>query len=174
MQCPACRRPLSPRREGGLALDLCDAGCGGVWFDPRELEKVDERHEAAGDLLLQNKSRQSIVDRQAVRQCPRCPGMALQRHYYSVRQGIEVDDCPGCGGVWLDTGELAAIRDEFVTSTERDRVADAYFGDRFRDELKAQAAQGQADLARARKFAHALRFLCPSYWIPGKQPWGVF
>jgi len=35
--------------------------------------------------------------------CPTCPGTAL---VMTDRQGVEIDYCPQCRGVWLDRGEL--------------------------------------------------------------------
>ena len=35
--------------------------------------------------------------------CPTCPDVKL---VMSDRQGIEIDYCPDCRGVWLDRGEL--------------------------------------------------------------------
>lgn len=35
--------------------------------------------------------------------CPTCPDSTL---VMSDRQGIEIDYCPQCRGVWLDRGEL--------------------------------------------------------------------
>ena len=35
--------------------------------------------------------------------CPTCPASAL---VMTDRQGIEIDYCPDCRGVWLDRGEL--------------------------------------------------------------------
>ena len=35
--------------------------------------------------------------------CPHCPDVAL---VMSERQGVEIDYCPQCRGVWLDRGEL--------------------------------------------------------------------
>ena len=35
--------------------------------------------------------------------CPRCPESTLAM---SERQGIEIDYCPSCRGIWLDRGEL--------------------------------------------------------------------
>jgi hypothetical protein len=35
--------------------------------------------------------------------CLRCTGASLVTSY---RQGIEIDHCPQCHGVWLDRGEL--------------------------------------------------------------------
>ncbi len=36
-------------------------------------------------------------------QCPACPTVTLAM---TERQGIEIDYCPSCRGVWLDRGEL--------------------------------------------------------------------
>lgn len=38
--------------------------------------------------------------------CPTCPDATL---VMSERQGIEIDYCPTCRGVWLDRGELDKI-----------------------------------------------------------------
>lgn len=35
-------------------------------------------------------------------QCPNCSNTALQM---AERQGVEIDYCPSCRGVWLDRGE---------------------------------------------------------------------
>lgn len=35
--------------------------------------------------------------------CPTCPDATLTM---SERQGVEIDYCPQCRGVWLDRGEL--------------------------------------------------------------------
>lgn len=38
--------------------------------------------------------------------CPICPGVELKM---AERQGVEIDYCPECRGVWLDRGELDKI-----------------------------------------------------------------
>lgn len=35
--------------------------------------------------------------------CPTCPDSTL---VMSERQGVEIDYCPSCRGIWLDRGEL--------------------------------------------------------------------
>ncbi len=44
------------------------------------------------------------------------------------RQGVEVDYCPRCRGVWLDRGELDKViergADEFVSAGDSDRGGD--------------------------------------------------
>lgn len=38
--------------------------------------------------------------------CPACKDKSL---VMSERQGVEIDYCPGCRGIWLDRGELDKI-----------------------------------------------------------------
>lgn len=47
-------------------------------------------------------------------QCPVCTTVQL---VMSERQGIEIDYCPNCRGVWLDRGELDKIIDRSLTDT---------------------------------------------------------
>jgi uncharacterized protein len=38
--------------------------------------------------------------------CPRCAGVNLN---LAERQGVEIDFCPECRGIWLDRGEMEKI-----------------------------------------------------------------
>jgi Zn-finger nucleic acid-binding protein len=40
--------------------------------------------------------------------CPQCPDAVLAM---TDRQGVEIDYCPQCRGVWLDRGELDKLID---------------------------------------------------------------
>lgn len=40
--------------------------------------------------------------------CPSCPDTTL---VMSDRQGVEIDYCPACRGIWLDRGELDKLLD---------------------------------------------------------------
>jgi uncharacterized protein len=175
MRCPASGNVLSRMTVGGITVDVCSGGCGGIWFDRYELMKVDESHESAGEELLRIERAPNIsVDHSKRLSCPKDPGVVMMRHFSSVKRRVTVDECPSCGGFWLDVGELAAIRSEFETEEERDRAAAQYFSELFDSELAAAHAETMQDLATARKVAHVLRFICPSYYIPGKQEWGAF
>ncbi len=55
-------------------------------------------------------------------QCPVCKGVNLMM---SDRQGIEIDYCPQCRGVWLDRGELDKIIERSVAATARPEPAAA-------------------------------------------------
>ena len=43
MKCPACGNELSQMVAGEITVDVCKGGCGGIWFDHFELQKVDEQ-----------------------------------------------------------------------------------------------------------------------------------
>lgn len=174
MRCPGCDGALVERTEAGVVVDLCEQGCAGVWFDALELAKVDENHEAAGRALLEPRTRRSASNGREQRRCPKCADMPLGRHYFSVKRKVEVDECPQCGGIWLDAGELAAIRQEFVTAQARKKAADEEFGAAVRKAFAPNEEQTRAEADRARKISHALRFICPSYWIPGNQSGAAF
>ena len=50
------------------------------------------------------------VDLEQKIDCPRCEGVRLMRQPYPNDHKIVIDRCPSCNGVWLDFGELYAIR----------------------------------------------------------------
>jgi len=55
--------------------------------------------------------------------CPNCPAQTL---VMSDRQGVEIDYCPQCRGVWLDRGELDKLLERSAAQDPpRAPVADA-------------------------------------------------
>jgi len=175
MKCPACSNVLQEMTVGNVTVDVCKGGCGGIWFDNFELKKFDEPHEAAGELLLDIERDESILlDHTKRLKCPKCDDIVMMRHFFSVKKQVQVDECPGCAGFWLDAGELRKIRNLFNTEEEREQAAEQYFSEVFGDELDAMKAKSRAELNKARKIANMFRFICPSNYIPGKQDWGAF
>jgi uncharacterized protein len=117
MKCPVCSRKLKELRVDDITVDVCDSGCGGIWFDAFELQRVDEVQETTGAKLVDTLSSSSAVtdappDKDAKRECPRCAGIKLKKHFFSAKRRVAVDQCPNCGGYWLDHGELQVIRAE--------------------------------------------------------------
>lgn len=105
---------------------------------------------------------------------PECADVLMMRRLFSVKRQITVDEYPNCGGYWLGAGGPAAIRTEFATEEEGNQAAAQHFSELF--DLERAGAQGEAieDLERTRRITLILRFICPSYYIPGKQAWGAF
>ena len=175
MKCPACGNPLQEMTVSDVTVDVCKGGCGGIWFDQFELKKFDEPHESSGEALLEIERDESITLNHTKRwKCPKCDDIVMMRHFFSVKKEVEVDECPGCGGFWLDAGELRQIRSLFKTEAEREAAADRYFDEVFGDELVEAKAESGEKVARAHKVANIFRFICPSNYIPGQQDWGAF
>jgi Zn-finger nucleic acid-binding protein len=119
MKCPACFNELAELQVGSVKVDVCRGGCGGIWFDAFELQRVDEEQEVAGEHLLEiEHNPQLVIDSARKRECPKCAGVKLKRHFFSAKRQVEVDECPNCAGYWLDAGELAKIRAENARSAE--------------------------------------------------------
>lgn len=123
MQCPACGTALKPIQCGEITVDACVDGCGGVWFDNRELRRMDEPSEPAEPVLAVHGT--SVHPPERRRNCPNCPDTVMMQHFSSILHQVTVDECPACGGFWLDEGELARIRSEFPTEADRRKAVEA-------------------------------------------------
>ncbi|MHC4758381.1 MAG: TFIIB-type zinc ribbon-containing protein [Planctomycetota bacterium] len=174
MKCPACFNELQEVVVGDVNVEVCKGGCGGMWFDNFEVKKFDEGHETGGEELLDVEKNPSVsVDRSQRLNCPKCDEIVMMRHFFSIKNQVEVDECAGCGGIWLDAGELAQIREQFETEEERKQAAHDYFKDVFAKHFSEMEAENEAKLAKTRRIAKMFRFICPSYYVPGKQDWGA-
>lgn len=175
MNCPACKNIMKEITVEDITVDICQNGCGGIWFDRFELKKVDEPQESAGEKILDLCNDPSIeVDHSLRLHCPKCENMIMMRHFFSVKREAEVDECPNCAGFWLDFGELGKIRSQFNSEEERIIAAKEYFADIFNVELSKMRQESDEKAKKAKKIASIFRFICPSYYIPGKQDWGAF
>jgi uncharacterized protein len=78
------------------------------------------------------------------------------------RQGIEIDYCPQCRGIWLDRGELDKVLERSAQATypdERDRPAPAAFReerDRYGDVDRSYRGQEQGRKSKRRSFLEDL------------------
>ncbi len=129
MKCPACFNSLTQLQVGSLVVDVCQDGCGGIWFDAFELQRVDEETEPGTPLLEVRRDPRVVVDAARKRECPHCAGIKLHRHFFSAKRRVQVDECPNCGGYWLDAGELAQIRAEHAQKTAEATEAPTISGD---------------------------------------------
>jgi Zn-finger nucleic acid-binding protein len=109
--CPRCTVPLSHLRIGGIDTDVCEQ-CGGVWLDRLELARLEDPGNTFGDALVAhlNQFPPALIDHSRRLHCPRHRSVVMLRRAYSPANPTHIDECPECGGVWLDTDELAAIR----------------------------------------------------------------
>ncbi|MGE5403802.1 MAG: zf-TFIIB domain-containing protein, partial [Candidatus Saccharibacteria bacterium] len=119
---------LVPVTSGTLTVDVCQEGCGGMWFDQFELKQVDEGNEPAAELesIKGTSSAQSGDMRYT---CPKCLDTVMMRHRFSLTSQVVVDECPKCGGFWLDGGELNQLRSEYALEKDRNQATAEYFNE---------------------------------------------
>lgn len=176
MKCPRTGAELKEVEIAGVKIDISEA-CGGVWFDNYEFKKFDEVHEAAGEMLidLMAKYQNDDIDLSKRLNSPRHPEVVMMRYYFSSKRQVEIDECPKCGGIWLDAGELLHIRELFPTEASRKEAGKAFVDDFFNNSgFQEELQQSEEAKQKARRFANMFRWLCPSNYIPGKQDWGAF
>ena len=111
LRCPRSSTPLNPLRIGGVSTDICE-DCGGLWLDRLEITKFESPSNAFGDALVAHLSQfpPVLVDHSVRLSCPHHRGVVMLRRRFSAAVAVEIDECPECGGIWLDTDELAQIR----------------------------------------------------------------
>lgn len=110
-------------KTGPVLLDICQHGCGGVWFDAAELAQLNQNVPAGKKPLAEIIRDPSItVDSKRIRKCVRCRGVKLERKLFSLGTGVILDRCPKCAGTWLDHGELESIREETNPSPRPPRI----------------------------------------------------
>jgi Zn-finger nucleic acid-binding protein len=121
MNCPACGRGLSELAVETVVLNVCQGGCGGIWFDQHELNKTVRHGEPIAEPLRIERDAVLKVDTSVRRACPKCAPIVMQRRFYSVKGLVDIDECPKCAGIWLDAGEMEAIQRLYASEDEKRR-----------------------------------------------------
>ncbi|MDD4202511.1 MAG: zf-TFIIB domain-containing protein [Candidatus Omnitrophica bacterium] len=166
MNCPACNKEMVEKDFGGVAVDVCENGCKGIWFDWFELMKLDEKNEGMGNALKEalKSPRTNNEDREKLK-CPKC-GIPMHIHQYRNSKEVNVDECYACAGFFLDSGELRQIRDSFMSEEQVDAYAKSLIDDmpeyaKAKEELEKQKQR----IAAINKYT---KFLRVSYYITRK------
>lgn len=103
----------------GVGVECCSEGCGGLWFDRAELQRVGPRDLSMIAPLVNSKLvEHSQIDSHVQRKCPKCVGEPLIRVRLGFEVEVEIDVCLQCAGVWLDHGELEIVRGDLLGSAE--------------------------------------------------------
>ncbi len=134
MKCPVCALALTTHEAGPLHVEVCESGCGGIWFEAHELEQVDEDTEPVCRNVLRFKPNPDVpIDFNKARMCPKCHSSHLVRQFYDSTHMTEIESCIACGGVWLDLAELDWIRQDNKLKSERERKIKQYLEDNLPD-----------------------------------------
>ncbi len=99
-QCPRCNDVVLAREAGAWQEDVCGR-CDGRFLEQQHVERLAEHYARVGPDML----RELAGHGPRRLQCPGCRG----RMTLTMLRGVQIDLCPGCGGAWLDKGELHTL-----------------------------------------------------------------
>lgn len=143
MRCPNCRGAMTPAEYEGVKIHPCDH-CGGEFVGAGEIAHIVRVREAKFDAGIEAqvagvKPTYGLAPGSCHRRlaCPAC-GEEMMPANYAVDSGIIVDSCRGCGGNWLDSGELEKVQALL---------------ERWEDEAPMRVARIGPELERARRAA---------------------
>jgi len=71
----------------------------GEYFHRKEQELVEKLHAKRAEAELQAKAEAAAVH------CPKCAGTLVE----ITHEGVRIDRCDKCNGVWFDAGELEQL-----------------------------------------------------------------
>lgn len=141
MDCPRCKLTLSAtdpyrgadnqhrssgalqtiRHAAGVEIEQC-AGCGGVFLDAGELQKIQSAASSTKSNVTPPSHMQRVYARgreQAEHRddprtltCPACGGEMASRDW-GFGSEVTIDTCLECFGVWLDYTELETLEEIF-------------------------------------------------------------
>ena len=110
--CPACGTQMTKVFvvDKGIYVDVCDKGCGGIFFDAKEIQEFSDENADISEIkqLLVGKKFKNVNEFET-RICPACNHKMIKTKVF----GIEIDTCYTCGGVFLDNGEFEKVRANF-------------------------------------------------------------
>ena len=166
LTCPVCKKTMVDQDFGGVKVHVCVNGCKGLFFDWLQMQKLDHKNQGFGAALQAalNYPRANDANRERLH-CPKC-NLLMYQHQFALDKEVNIDECYGCGGMFLDSGELKELRDHSMSEQEEQ----AYLGRLVEDmpETKALEKQEEKDEQRSEALAHFTRFLRLSYYVTGQ------
>jgi len=121
---------MSQRSFFGVLLDTCQH-CAGIFFDEGEVCQIRERGGVRAfdelDSMIQPEPGHEDATGHDGRDCPACH-QTMRRFRYLYSSPVVLDSCDGCGGIWIDNGELQQMR-EYMESAKDGRLTSKVQGD---------------------------------------------
>ena len=115
MKCPRCAQAMELVENEGIRSATCSA-CGGAWIGGASLHKLFAREVGAPHIEEALDTFMSLDFRDGRLPCPTCRG----RHLKTIEvEGVELDYCIGCKGLFFDPGELEQVFPHTYRTTAR-------------------------------------------------------
>ncbi|XAL98777.1 zf-TFIIB domain-containing protein [Phycisphaeraceae bacterium D3-23] len=110
MQCPKCSAEMKTQAVDGIEVDQC-TGCGGMWFDLREHDRLREKGgKAVASLDSGDRAKGAANNEERDIDCPRC-GVQMVKLAHHEQTHIHYEQCATCGGAYFDAGEFDDLRE---------------------------------------------------------------
>ena len=102
LHCPKCDHELASHTLHGIPVESCPA-CNGIWFHREKIRAF------LGQALASSGQPAALATLRDVDPVPTeltCP-VCREKWLKSIKpHGVEIEKCSGCGGVFLDPGEI--------------------------------------------------------------------
>lgn len=113
IRCPACGNKMKKVfiPSAGVNVDICVDGCGGIYFDRKEIQHFQNGNNKSYNEIKKELSGKIFtpVNQNETRVCPVCAAKMVKTKIQGLN--VEIDTCYSCGGIFLDNGELELIRE---------------------------------------------------------------
>lgn len=106
-KCPACSDDLVETGLHGQLVDRCRS-CNGIFFDAGELESILRIVDLFTSIPM-DEEEIDTVPREEVDRIMTCPAEGIPMDPVDAA-GLIIDVCPECRGIWLDGGEITALK----------------------------------------------------------------
>jgi len=110
MRCPKCKVLMQRIEYEDVPIRLCGE-CGGTWLSELSLKAIMHKRQQRLPEPVQQKFL-DLADRSDSKEelaCLSC-GKIMTKQAFMDWDDIVIDRCAGCGGIWLDPGELEKIQ----------------------------------------------------------------
>lgn len=171
MTCPSCGNNLTRQSAVGVKADVCVGGCGGLWIEVKEVNKLNDRLPGQGfSLLFVERADGVHLFRNPEHPCPHCKTTLLYRHCFSRKLEMEIDQCAKCAGFWLDPGTLARLGNDGLEDEQKTILAREYFEEMFDKKVKNMNMVNHDTLEAARQIVRLFLFITPTQYAPSSLP----
>lgn len=113
IRCPACGNKMKKVfiPSAGVNVDICVDGCGGIYFDRKEIQHFQKGNDNSYNEIKKELSGKIFTpaNQNETRVCPVCAAKMVKTKIQGLN--VEIDTCYSCGGIFLDNGELELIRE---------------------------------------------------------------
>ncbi len=120
MLCPVDQSVFRSHEEGATQILSCEL-CLGFWFSREQLETFVRAGNATKNFPRKKNFSEKAQHSASQRCCPSCEKTDLLA---KLIDGVEIDICPRCHGIWLDAGELELIITRYHRKQKLTAVSD--------------------------------------------------